>query len=437
MMGRVRTAAAAYARVARNPTYAVLVAAEQLSAVGDAVSVLAVPIFVFGATGSPVAAGVAVAARSLPWVFIGPAVAVWVDRGNRQAIMVACDVGRALLVAALFFVDQLPLVVLIALGSGTLSAIQRSARAGMIPRVVGADDYPAATSLQRMLLVVGTAVGSAAGGVLIARVGARYGFLADAASFAASAILVLSVRVPPAARRGAGGGGMLEGWRQVFRHAPIAWALWTSTIAFTLSSGGTLLATRAMSEVFHGDASLAGTLVAVVNVGVAFGSLAMGASAWLREHYRPAIGPLSFVAAYAAMTLVPRFEVALVSWTVAGLIMGGHLVYLNVLVVRLLPNSVLGRTTAVINAVGYTSLVVGPYVTGVLLVWLGPRSAPLGLALSGAAALPATAVLTRVVAGWLRGQSGTEGGDARGTSEGGQPQPEAAQAVTTTTTERR
>src|SRR5262249_47822059 len=275
-----------------------------------------------------------VAARSLPWVFIGPAVAVWTDRYSRQAIMVGCDVGRAVLTAALFVVTPLPAIVLIVLGIGTMSAIQRSARASLIRGGVGRGDYPTAAWLQRMLLVVGTGVGSGIGGVLIAHIGARYGFLVDAASFAASGALVLTVRVPAGAKRGGGGGGMLEGWRQVFAHRRLAFTLWMCTLGFVLSSGGTLLATRAQAAVFHADASLTGNLIAMVSVGVAFGSIAMGASTWLRDRYPAAIGPLAFALAYAAMTLVPRPELMFVTWTLAGLVMGAHIVYLNVIVVQ-------------------------------------------------------------------------------------------------------
>jgi MFS family permease len=424
-MERAREAAGRYVRLAATRPFNVLVAAEQLSAIGDAVTLLALPIFVYTASGSPVAAGIAVAARSLPWIFIGPAVASWTDRASRQAIMVCCDIGRAALVGSLFFVDQLPAIVAVALGSGTLSAIQRSARAALIPSLVAGDDYPTATSLQRTLLVVGTALGSAAGGVIIARIGARYGFLVDGATFAASAGLVLSARVPAGARRGAGGGGALEGWRQVFGHARLGYALLASVVASTLYGSGTLLATRAQTEVFHRDASVAGALLAVASIGVAVGSIAMGASAWLRDRYTPAAGPVAFAGAYAAMSLVPRYELALATWFLAGLVVGGHLIYLNVLTVRLLPNSVLGRAASVINALGYGGLVLGPYVTGELLAWVGPRYAPLGLALCSAAALPGAAIVSTAAARRLRRQSTEEGGDRHGRDA----PPQAAEAL--------
>ena len=433
-MERVRDAAGRYVRLARTAPYNVLVAAEQLSAVGDAITLLALPIFVFGATGSPVAAGVALAARSLPWVFVGPAVAVWTDRANRQAIMVACDVGRAALVGSLFLVDQLPAVVAVALGTGTLSAIQRSARASLIPAVVTRDDYPTATSLQRTLLVAGTALGSALGGVVIARVGARYGFLVDAATFAASAALVLVVRVPAALRRGAGGGGTLEGWRQVFGHARLGYALLATVVASTLNGSAALLATRAQAEVFHADASAAGALLAVASIGVAVGSIAMGASTWLRERYRPEAGPAALGLAYAVMSLAPRYELALAAWFLAGLVAGSQLVYLNVMTVRLLPNSVLGRAVSVINALGYAGLAAGPYLTGELLSWLGPRYAPLGLALCGMAALPAAGIVSAAAARRLRLESTAEGGDGHGPGAPVGAAPQAAGPLATRTT---
>jgi len=398
MTRTVRDAAARYVRLLGQRPFNVLVAAEQVSTAGDSITVLALPIFVVDSTGSPLLAGLALAARFLPWIFVGPLAAPWTDRSSRKAILVGCDLGRAALVGALALLGpgsaQAPLVLAISFAGGSLSAVQRAARSSVVPSVVSRDDYPTAVALQRTLLVSSAAVGSAAGGVLVAALGARTGFAVDALTFAISAALVATAALGAAAGRRAVHGGALEGWRQVFGHRPVAYALLTGTVAQLLNAGAPLLATRAQSALFGGDASLSGSLLAAVSAGTAAGAVVLGSSDRLRRSFHPATGPAAFVLAYAGVVAVPRFELALVAWFLAGAATGAQLVYLNVMTVRLVPNTVLGRAGAVINAVGYTGWTAGPYLTGVLEEHLGPRYAFGGLAAAGAVLLLA-AVLAR------------------------------------------
>ena len=383
----VRDAAARYVRLLGQRPFNVLVAAEQISTAGDSITVLALPIFVVDSTGSPLLAGLALAARFLPWIFVGPLAAVWTDRSSRKAVMIGCDLGRAALVATLALLDpgsaQVPLVLAISFAGGSLSAIQRAARSPVVPSVVSRDDYPTAVALQRTLLVSSAALGSAAGGLLIASLGARTGFAVDALTFAISAGLVATVAIAVPSGRRSVHGGTLEGWRQVFGHAPIARALLTSTVASLLNGGAALLATRAQSALFGGDAAISGNLLAMISIGTAAGAVVLGSSARLRQSFHPAAGPAVFVLAYAGVVAVPQYDVALATWFLAGVATGAQLVYLNVLTVRLVPSMVLGRAGAVINAVGYTGWVAGPYLTGVLEERLGPRYAFGGLAAAG------------------------------------------------------
>lgn len=116
--------------------------------------------------------------------------------------MVACDVIRAVLVAAML-VPRVPLDVLIALLYAT-TAVQPpfdSARSAVLADVVQGERYALAAAAMQTTFRVGIVAGAAAGGVTVALVGTRFALGVDAATFAVSALVVqFGTRArPPAA----------------------------------------------------------------------------------------------------------------------------------------------------------------------------------------------------------------------------------------------
>src|SRR5437660_11163568 len=87
---------------------------EILSVAGDRLALVALTLLVYNRTGSSLLAALAYAAGYLPWVIGGLFLADVADRYPRRTVMVACDVVRAVLVAAMA-VPGVPLLALVAL----------------------------------------------------------------------------------------------------------------------------------------------------------------------------------------------------------------------------------------------------------------------------------------------------------------------------------
>src|SRR5215207_8464263 len=166
---------AAWSSVLAHREYSALWLAYALSLAGDQLARVALAVLVFDATGSAAATALAYAVTFLPWLVGGPLLAGLGDRYPRRTVLVVCD----LLAAVLLGVMALPGLSLVALGAllflvVTLAAPFTAARAALVRDLFPDDDrYAAAVSLSAVTIQLAQVVGFAAGGVLVAALGAR------------------------------------------------------------------------------------------------------------------------------------------------------------------------------------------------------------------------------------------------------------------------
>src|SRR5439155_11232242 len=81
----------------RHPDFVKLWGGQSISSIGSQVTVLALPLTAIVFLGaSPFQVGLLTALGTLPTLLFGLAVGVWVDRLRRRPLLVAADVGRAL-----------------------------------------------------------------------------------------------------------------------------------------------------------------------------------------------------------------------------------------------------------------------------------------------------------------------------------------------------
>ena len=115
---------------------------EILSVAGDRLALVALTLLVYDRTRSPLLAALAYAAGYLPWVIGGLFLADVADRRPRRTVMVACDVVRAVLVAAMA-VPGVPLLALVALLFATTMFTPpfESARAAITPDILQGELY--------------------------------------------------------------------------------------------------------------------------------------------------------------------------------------------------------------------------------------------------------------------------------------------------------
>lgn len=192
--------AATYREVFAVREFRALFGAHVLSVAGDQFARVALAVLVFDRTGSAGLTALTYALTFLPSLVAGPLLSGLGDRRPRRQVMVASDVARAVLVAAMA-IPGLPLVVL-----GTLlvlveflAAPFNAARAASLALILEGDRYIVGSAISNITYQLAQLGGFAAGGLLIAAFSPSGALLLDAATFAASAALVrLGLRPRPA-----------------------------------------------------------------------------------------------------------------------------------------------------------------------------------------------------------------------------------------------
>jgi MFS family permease len=177
-------------------------AAQVLSVIGDQLARVALTLLVFDITKSAFLAAVTFVASVVPVFFGGIVLAGLADRFPRRRVMIGCDVARCALVAAMV-APRLPVALLVILlfAITMLAPPFTSARTGIYADVLRGDRYVLGTAVTLTTYQLAQVAGFAMGGALVAIVGVRASLLADAATFACSALITrIWVSARPAAR---------------------------------------------------------------------------------------------------------------------------------------------------------------------------------------------------------------------------------------------
>ena len=155
--------------------------AQVLSVGGDQLARVAITLLVFNQTRSSLLAAIAFAASVVPWFVGGLALAGLADRWPRRRVMIASDLIRVVLVAAMAL-PGLPVSALISLLFlvTMVGAPFMSARAALYPDILRGDHYVLGTAVTLTTLQFAQVVGFAAGGAVVAFLGVRVALLADA-----------------------------------------------------------------------------------------------------------------------------------------------------------------------------------------------------------------------------------------------------------------
>src|SRR5207244_941674 len=129
----------------------------------------------------------------LPAVFLGVLLGPVVDRFSRKGLMIASDVGRLAVFAALPFTSSAASTVALAAVAGIGNAFFRPAVLAGLPNLVDDEDLPAANALLQLVEWTTTAAGPIAGGALVAAAGPHLAYWVNAGTFAFSALLVAAI----------------------------------------------------------------------------------------------------------------------------------------------------------------------------------------------------------------------------------------------------
>ena len=190
-------------------------ASQILSVGGDRLALVALTLLIYDRTHSPLLAAVAYAAGDVPYVIGALFLSGLADRLPRREVMVVCDVLRAALVAVML-IPRMPVDALVALLYVT-TMVQPpfdAARSAVLGDMLQGERYALAAATMQTTFKAAIVVGAAAGGLMVALIGARSALGVDAATFAVSAVLIrfgTRARPAPAGKSGPGALARLAG----------------------------------------------------------------------------------------------------------------------------------------------------------------------------------------------------------------------------------
>jgi len=168
-----------------------------ISMTGDWILTIGLTYRVFAVTGSTVASALTMASAFAPQLLLGAVAGVFADRWDRRRTMIAADLLLAAGLLPLLLVhdaSRIWIVFAVLFWEGCVEQFFSPAQQAMVPRLVPEDELVAANALSGQVSNVSRLAGSALGGVLAAAGGIVAVTLADAASFLASAVLLVLVR---------------------------------------------------------------------------------------------------------------------------------------------------------------------------------------------------------------------------------------------------
>jgi MFS family permease len=367
----------------RSPAFGYLFLATAGSSFGTYLAAVALTLQVYDATESGVWVAALLIADFLPIVAIGFLLGPLVDRLSRRRLMVASDIVRFGVFAALPFVDGVGGLVALAAVSGIATGFFLPAANAAIPNLVPEEELVNANSLVVTVETLSWMIGPIVAGLLVTAWGTTVPYVVNAVTFLVSAALV--ARIPERNLRSEDSltrghwRDVADGLRLVFTAQPLRTVLIVWNVALIGSAAINVAeVVFAKDNLGAGDIGF-GALVAASGVGLAFGSFlsapALG-KVGLRRTYVSSLLLMGVGWGSAALTGSIWLAVAFVIGGAAG--NGSVIVCNRLLVQRGAPDQYRGRALATIMSSNYAVLGLAMAAAGVLTDQFGARAVWIG-----------------------------------------------------------
>lgn len=384
-----------FAGLWRHPDFLRLWAGQTVSELGSRITRDGLPLAAVMALGAtPAQMGLLTALGGIPYLLAGLFAGVWVDRLRRRPILIAADVGRALVLAliplaAVLGALQIELLFVVTVLAGLLTVFFQMAYFAYLPSLVDRDNLLEGNTKMGLSGSLAEVLGPGIAGVLIQWLSAPVAILIDSASFLVSAASLALIRKPePSPKRAAPRGHapgvrqeMAEGLRATLAHPLLrAVTFCSATLAFFGGFFGTLYALYAIRELGLGPAGL-GLTIAAGGVGDLLGTLLITGVVARWGLGRALIGSVLVRGLFAFLIPLAGGPVAISMGLLVFCQLGGDLasaIYnINEVSLRqaVAPDRLLGRVNASFGLVVESSNPVGAMVGGALATVMGVRPA--------------------------------------------------------------
>ena len=380
-------------------SFRLLAGGQFTSTIGDYCYAVALPWLVLSNRGGAILLGTVLACYGVPRMVLIPVGGVLADKIGARTVMLTADAARCVLVAALAVLATRHTVSLAALGPiaafiGAGEGLFIPASFAIMPSLLDGERLAAGNAISTAAVQVGSLLGPALGGVLVAATRAStWAFAIDAASFAVSALTLALIPRGAAAgtiadqaaeaeqpadadgadATGASGASASGGVLALLKTSRVLQVLLLVVIAANLAGGG--MSDVALPSLAHAKFGAAGygALLACFAVGGVIGTLSAARTGGLR---RPAVfASVVFLVEAVAIALTPYLggeagaaAMLFVSGATNGL---GNVTFLTVLQ-KWAPQALLGRVMSAIMLCAFGSFPLSVAISGVLVRHIGP-----------------------------------------------------------------
>ncbi|MGD0499622.1 MAG: MFS transporter [Bryobacteraceae bacterium] len=374
----------------QNRNYRYTWMGQVVSEIGDYFNNIAVFALVMEKSGSGLVVSGVLLARAIPAMLAGPIAGVLLDRWDRKRIMIASDLVRAILALAFVLSVSQPrpwLLYVLSAGLMFASPFFTSGRASILPAIASADELHTANSLTQTTQSATLTAGALAAGLSAAKLGYRWAFVINSASFLFSAWTISHIATPGGfrARRHGTGGDVVRPWREYreglryMRSVPLMIGIATISVGWAMGGGAAQILFALFGEqVFHRGAAGIGAIWGFAGVGLLAGGV-IGHLAGRRvgfTGYKRTV-TLSYIA-HGAMYMV--FSQAGSFWGALMAMMGSRVgmavtsVLNNSQMLRHTPDRYLGRVFATMESLRWSMMIFSMAAAGIASRYYGPRT---------------------------------------------------------------
>ena len=303
----------------------------------------------------------------LPVFIIGPIAGIYVDRWNRKATMIACDIIRGVLVLLIpliikYSTSMVPIYIVVFI-IFSITRFFLPSRLSIIPDIVHKDKLLLANSLSSTTMMIATIVSFGFSGLIVAALGPQGGFYIDSASYFISAILIFFVAIKlkedmelpkvdiksaVIARQRTVIGDIKEGLAYLRGHEDVKMV--ANTMFLLMAGVGSIYIVIIVfiQEALKSSTRHLGLLVMFLGIGLFLGSLIYGkfGSRFSKRkviNFGLLTAGLVIVIFAVCLKFIPSFFIACVLSTVLGIFSAPIIVSSNTLLHEVMPNEMRGR----------------------------------------------------------------------------------------------
>ncbi len=379
-------------KLTEQPGFVRFWVASTVSDFGTYITTIAISVIaVLELDASSTEVGLVRAVRWLPYPFFGLLAGVWVDRHSHKPLLIATDIGRALLLAAMATLSfagwlTIPWLLSLLFAFGLLSLAGDAAFQAVTTVLVPRELLVRANARIEQSDSVAQTTGPALAGWLIQILTAPAALLIDAASYVISAVVVATIPLrtsdTPRLETGTVGGQVREGLAWVYRHPRLGPLALTTHLWFIFfSMFGTVFTVFALRERELGADGL-GIVLALSGVGAVVGSLlttrvgeALGTGRTII--YSRCLYPVAFAiiacAGFATVGSLPSVAIFGAGQALIGLALGLEGAQEMGYQQAVTPVRLIGRMAATVRSLNRGVVVVGAPLGGILAGAIGNR----------------------------------------------------------------